>query len=65
MTHILQQNVGRDPEALAYLMEAAVERRADLVLVQEPPKNRGYSHASFDSLWTEGRLITARRKSSD
>ena len=45
-------------------METAIERRADLVLVQEPPEFRGYSHPGFDYL-RAGRVMTARRKDSE
>ena len=45
-------------------METAVERGADLVLVQEPLMFNGNSHPSFDFL-RAGRVLTARSKSSD
>ena len=45
--------------------KTATKRRADLVLVQEPPSYRGNSHLAFDFLRTGGRVMTARRKNSD
>ena len=65
MAHTLQQNVCRSPVAWVCLLETAQERGADLVLVQEPPEDHRYSHPEFDLLWTEGRVMTARRKNSD
>ena len=38
MAVVLQQNMGGGVEALTLLMETAMERRADLVLMQEPPE---------------------------
>ena len=48
MAIILRHNVGRNTEALVLLMETAKERKADLVLVQEPPSFEGSSHQTFD-----------------
>ena len=45
-------------------METAVERKADLVLVQEAPAFRGSRHPAFDFLWS-GRTLTARRRNSE
>ena len=41
MAAILQKNVGKEVEALTALMVTAMKRRADLVLVQEPPEFEG------------------------
>ena len=46
-------------------MESAVKKKADLVLVQEAPEFHGSSHPAYDYLWTNGRVMTARRRSSD
>ena len=41
-----------------------MERRADIVLVQEPPEYDGNRHSGYEYLWA-GRVMTARRKDSD
>jgi ribonuclease HI len=66
MAVILQHNVGGDAERLVALMETAKERKADLVLVQEPPKFEGSKHPAFEFLREKGgRVMTARRVDSD
>ena len=50
MAVILQQNVGKWGDALVALMETARERKADLVLVQEPPEFAGHRHPAFEFL---------------
>ena len=47
------------------MMETAVERGADLVLVQEPPAFEGVRHPGFDFLRTRVRVLAARRVDSD
>ena len=64
MATILQHNVGRSADTLAALMETAVKRRADLILVQEAPPFQGSRHPAFDLLWS-GRALTARRRDSE
>ena len=61
---ILQQNLGKKGEALVLLMETAVIKGADLVLMQEPPSFDGNSNPAFDFL-RAGRVLTARGRSSD
>lgn len=61
----LQHNVGRMAEALVSVMETAARRKAEPVLIQDPPQYQGSSHPAYDYLWSGGRLMTARRKDSD
>jgi hypothetical protein len=66
MLKALQHNVGKCGEALHCLLETAKERKADLVIIQEPPVFAGYAHPSFDLLWQHGgRVMTARKRDSD
>ena len=46
------------------LLETAVRRKADSVLVQEPPKFEDHRHPAFVFL-RAGRVLTARRIDSD
>ena len=62
---VLQHNVGRSGDALHCLLETAVERGTDLVLIQEPPARLRYAHPEFDLIWTTGRTLEARRKDSE
>ena len=64
MAVILQQDVARQGDALVALMETARERKADLVLVQEPPEFVGHRHPAFEFLQA-GRVMMARRIDSD
>ena len=64
MAVFIQHNVGGSANALVSLMETAMERRADIVLVQEPPEYDGNRHPGYEYLWA-GRVMTARRKDSD
>ena len=64
MAIILQQNVGRQGTALVALMETARGRKADLVLVQEPPEFEGHRHPAYNFL-RAGRVMAARRIDSD
>ena len=64
MAVILQQNVGKRVEALTMLMETAMERKADLVLVQEPPACVTTTHPGYTFL-RDRRVLTARRVDSD
>ena len=50
MATILQHNVGGNADTLVALMETAVRRKADVVLVQEAPKFRGSRHPAFEFL---------------
>ena len=61
----LQRNVGGMAGALVSVMETAVKRKADPVLIQELPRYQGSSHPAYDYLWSGGRVMTARRKDSD
>lgn len=63
IAHILQQYMCKKAEGLVLLMETAVTKGADLVLVQEPPLFDGNRHPAFDCL-RAGRVVTARRKNS-
>ena len=65
MLKVLQHNVGRSGDALHCLLETAVERGTDLVLMQEPPARLGYAHPGFDLIWTTGRTLAARQKDSE
>lgn len=60
MAIILRQNVGMNLKVLLLLMETAKERKADLVMVQEPPSFEDNSHPTptFCGLG----VMTARRK---
>lgn len=64
MAIILQHNLGGNANTLVALMETAVKRKADLVLVQKAPSFRGSQHPAYEYLWS-GRVLTARRKDSD
>ena len=64
MATILQHNVGGNADTLVALMETAVRRKADVVLVQEAPKFRGSRHPAFEFLWS-GRTLIAQRCDSD
>ena len=64
MLKVLQHNVGRSGDALHCLLETAVGRGTDLVLVQKPPIRLGYAHPGFDLVWSPGRTLMARRKDS-
>jgi hypothetical protein len=46
-------------------MEMAVKRGADVLLIQEPPTFQHYSHLAFQYIWSPGRVMTARRITSD
>ena len=65
MLKAIQHNCGKTGETFAAILESAVEEKADVVLVQEPPARWGRSHPGFDFLWTVGRAMKARRKDSD
>ena len=74
MATILQANVGKSAEALHCVLETAMERKADLVIFQEPPTGRGEfapRHPTYDIIWpitTTGRpsrVATAKRIDSD
>ena len=43
-------------------MQLAVERKADLVLVQEPPALQIYTQQGYDFMCTNGRIMTAKGK---
>jgi hypothetical protein len=47
------------------LMETGVQRKADVIVIQEPPVDQRYRHDSYDFLWTTGRVMTARLKTSE
>ena len=64
MAVVLQQNLGGRLEALMMLIETAMERKAGLVLVQEPPECEGIRHPCYDFLRAR-RVLTARRVDSD
>lgn len=61
----LQYNVERSEGARHCLLETAVKRGTDLVLIQEPPTRPGHTHPGFDLLWAAGRAPTARGKDLD
>lgn len=61
---ILQQNMGKRPEALVLLIGTAKERGSDLMLIQEPPPFEGNRHPAFQFLRAE-RVLAARRIDSD
>ena len=64
MATILQHNIGGNTDTLVALMETAVRRKADVVLVHEAPKFRGSQRPAFEFLWSWQTLI-ARRCDSD
>jgi hypothetical protein len=45
-------------------METAVRKKVDLVLIQEPPEDHRFTHPGYDYLWTTGRVMSARCKTS-
>jgi hypothetical protein len=61
MLRILQHNCQKDGEVLTALMEMAVKRGAEVVLIQEPPTFQHYNHPAFQYISSPGRVITARR----
>jgi hypothetical protein len=46
------------------LMQTAIERKTDLVLVQECPTQWGRCHPGFEYMWNGGRVMAARRRDS-
>ena len=64
MATFLQHNTRKSDTALAALMQTALERKADIVLVQEPPEFRGNRHPAFRYLWRD-RVLTAVRIDSN
>jgi hypothetical protein len=56
MLRVLQHNCQKDGEVLTALIEMAVERGTDMVLIQEPR----HSSSTGIHLWTAGRVMTAR-----
>ena len=62
MLEIIQHNCRRSGSSFATLMQVAVERGADLVLVQEPPVCQLFTQQGYNILWTKGRVCTAIRK---
>jgi hypothetical protein len=65
MLKILQHNCRKGGEVLMALMETVVERGADVVLIQEPPTFQHYRHPAYQYIWSRGRVMTARRITSD
>jgi hypothetical protein len=61
MLRLLQHNSRKEGEVLTALMEMAVERGADVVLIQEPPTFQNYRHPVYQYIWSPGRVMTARR----
>ena len=57
--------MGKSGDALHCLLETAVRRGTDLVLIQEAPARLGYAHPGFGLLWMPGRMLAAKRKDSD
>jgi hypothetical protein len=58
MLRILQHNSRKDGEVLTALMEMAVERGADVVLIQEPPTFQKYRHLAYQYIWSPRRVMT-------
>jgi hypothetical protein len=65
MLTILQHNCRKDCGVLTALMETAVKRGADIVLIQEPPIFQKYRHPAYQHIWSPGRIMTARRITSE
>ena len=74
MATILQANVGKNADTLHCVLETAMNRKADLVIFQEPPIGRGefaVRHPAYDILWPAtmtgrpSRVATAKRIDSD
>jgi hypothetical protein len=61
----LQHNYQKDGGVLIVLMEIAVKRWVDVVLIQEPPIFQKYRHPAYQYIWSPGRVITARRITSE
>ena len=64
MVTFLQHNAQKSDSALVALMQTALERKADIVLVQEPPEFRESRHPAFRYL-RKNRVLTAVRIDSD
>ena len=64
MAVFIQHNMGGSANTLVSLMETAMERRADIVLVQETPEYDGNRHPGYEYFWA-GKVMTVRRKDSD
>ena len=61
---VLQQNCQRSGEVLIGTLESGLRLKADIVLIQEPPVFRGYSHVGYTFIWG-GRTLVAIKKDSD
>jgi hypothetical protein len=62
---VLQHNCRKSGDTVRALMGTGVQRRADVIVIQEPPVAQHYRHDSYDFLWTSGRVMTARLKTSE
>ena len=63
MLNVMQHNCRRSGDSFTLLMQWADKRKADCVLVQEPPVYKGYSQYGYEICWGE-RVTTAVRLDS-
>jgi hypothetical protein len=62
---VIQHNCQKSGEVLMAVMEIGVKRKADIILIQEPPVSVMYRHAGYEYLRTGGRVMMARMIDSE
>ena len=63
MLEVIQHNCRRSGDSFTLLMQWADRKKADCILIQEPPVYKGYSQHGYEIVWG-GRVATAVRLDS-